>query len=57
MGNNGILWICYPKGTAKTATDLNRDNLRLHLLDKGLEAVAMIAIDDTWSAMRLKEKA
>jgi hypothetical protein len=25
---NGMLWICYLKGTAKTKTDINRDTLR-----------------------------
>jgi hypothetical protein len=49
----GILWVSYPKG-AGLATDLNRDILREIAMKKGLEAVAQIAIDDVWSALRFK---
>lgn len=50
----GILWITYPKGTSKLKTDLNRDILWQHLRKYGLEGVAMVAVDETWSAMRFK---
>jgi hypothetical protein len=50
----GILWMTYPKGTSKVKTDLNRDILREYALTVGLEAVALFAVDETWSAMRLK---
>jgi hypothetical protein len=51
----GILWVSYPKGK-KIATDLNRDVLRVELeqLGLGLEAVAQVAIDELWSALRFK---
>lgn len=56
MGEKGILWVCYPKGTAKVETDLNRDILRNHAEDRyKLQGVSLIAVDDTWSAMRLKK--
>lgn len=55
MGDKGILWVCYPKGTSKVPTDLNRDILYENLLAKGLKGVAMVAIDDTWSALRVKK--
>ncbi len=48
-----LLWITYPKSKA-LGTDLSRDMLREHLLSSGLVAVAMVAIDGTWAAMRLK---
>ena len=51
----GLLWITYPKGGSKTKTDLNRDIIRVYAQTLGLQAVAMIAIDDTWSALRLKK--
>ncbi len=51
---DGILWISYPKQSAKRVSDLNRDILRDKLPDKGLKAVAQISIDDTWSALRFK---
>jgi len=50
----GILWISYPKQSAKQHTDLNRDILRESLLNQGLKGVAQISIDDTWSALRIK---
>jgi hypothetical protein len=54
--SDGLLWVCYPKGgaKAKVPTDLNRDSLYALLLEHRLEGIAMISIDDTWSAMRLK---
>ena len=54
MKEGGILWISYPKGTAKKETDLNRDIIWKYITPKGLKAVSMIAIDEVWSAMRLK---
>jgi hypothetical protein len=53
MTERSALWVCYPKANALD-TDLNRDILRLGLADKGLTAVAQIAIDDIWSALRFK---
>jgi hypothetical protein len=49
----GILWLSYPKGRA-LATDLNRDVLRAAVASIGLDTVALVAIDDVWSAMRCK---
>ena len=53
MTDTSALWVCYPKANALD-TDLNRDILRLGLADKGLTAVAQIAIDDVWSGLRFK---
>ncbi len=49
----GIIWISYPKGK-EIETDLNRDILRSRLLPLGLVAVAQVAINDLWSAVRFK---
>ena len=49
-----ILWITYLKGTAKIKTDINRDSIYAYALRLGLQGVAMISIDDDWSALRLK---
>jgi hypothetical protein len=54
MSDKAILWVCYPKAK-QMETDLNRDILREALLEAAsLEAVAQVAIDDTWSALRFK---
>jgi len=49
---DGILWISYPKQSAKQESNLNRDILRDKLAEKGLKAVSQISIDDTWSGLR-----
>jgi hypothetical protein len=50
----GALWIAYAKGTSKKATDINRDSIREYAVTMGLDTVSQIAIDDDWSALRLK---
>jgi hypothetical protein len=50
---NGLLWVSYPKGKAMP-TDLNRDVVRVTVQQVGLDTVSQVAIDDTWSALRLK---
>ncbi len=50
----GILWVSYPKGTSKMKADINRDSIREYAQSIGLEAVALVALDDTGSALRLK---
>jgi len=53
--DGGILWISYPKLTAKRDSDLNRDLIWKVLGERGLKAVSQIAVDDVWSAMRFKK--
>ncbi len=50
----GLLWVTYPKGTSSVKTDINRDIINAYANTVGWQAVAMISIDDTWSAMRMK---
>ena len=49
----GLLWVSYPKGRA-LGTNLNRDIAAAMLHELGLQGVAQVAIDDTWSALRFK---
>ncbi len=53
--DEGILWISYPKRSAKKDTDLDRDILRESLASHRLKAVFQISIDETWSALRFKQ--
>lgn len=48
-----LTWVAYPKAGA-LGTDLNRDRVRAAVNEHGLETVRQIAVDDTWSALRLK---
>lgn len=50
----GMIWVTYPKGTADVDTDINRDSIAEYATSIGMEGVAIVAIDQTWSALRLK---
>ena len=52
--DGGILWVCYPKKSAGTPSDMSRDVCRELMLARGWDAVSQISIDDVWSAMRFK---
>jgi hypothetical protein len=51
----GLLWITYPKGASRIKVGINRDSISAYAQTIGLTGIAMISIDDTWSALRLKE--
>ena len=48
------VWITYPKGGGGIPTDLNRDRIRAFVEARGWKAVALFAVDATWSALRLR---
>ena len=54
LKNNGLIWVTYPKGTSKVKADINRDTIAEYAKSIGLQAVAMVSVDETWSALRLK---
>jgi hypothetical protein len=47
------VWAAYPKGK-QLNTDLNRDIIREFAAKYSLDTVRMIAVDEIWSALRLK---
>jgi hypothetical protein len=49
-----IIWVAYPKLTSSLAADLSRDVIHKLAPKYGLDTVSQIAIDDDWSALRLK---
>ncbi len=51
---NGLLWIAYPKGSAKVKTDVNRDRLQEAVEPLGWSGVRLIAMDEVWSVMRFR---
>lgn len=57
---DGSLWISWPKGSSKIATDLNRDYIRNYLIAHGLVDVKVCAVDEDWSGLkfvyRLKDR-
>ncbi|EMO90289.1 hypothetical protein LEP1GSC024_3685 [Leptospira noguchii str. 2001034031] len=50
-----ILWIAYPKKSSGIKTDLDRDHGWEPLSKNGYEGVALISLDDVWSALRFKK--
>lgn len=54
LGAGAIFWVAYPKLTSNLAGDLNRDVIRAAVPAHGLDTVSQIAVDDDWSALRLK---
>lgn len=53
----GLLWISYPKQSAKVPTDINRDILWKIFPDIEWRPVTQISIDEVWSALRFRPKA
>lgn len=51
---DALLWIAYPKGSAKTGTDLNRDRLWAAVSEHQLTGVTLVSLDEVWSAMRFR---
>ncbi|MGE5623884.1 MAG: hypothetical protein ACM3UP_02545, partial [Methanocella sp.] len=54
---DGVLWFCYPKKTARTETDLTRDAGWEALRRLGFEPVSNVAVDEVWSALRFRASA
>lgn len=57
LNDESVLWITYPKQSAKMETDLNRDVLA-HLVQESTpyRAVSIVAVDDKWSALRFRHR-
>lgn len=60
LENNGMLWVAWPKKTAKVETDLSETFVREYGLNSGLVDVKICAVDETWSGLkfvrRLKDR-
>jgi len=50
----GLLWVSYPKSRGKKTYDINRDSLWSLLLPAGFHPVSQVALDEEWSALRVK---
>jgi hypothetical protein len=53
---DGQVWIAYPRRTGKIPTDLSRDRGWDVVSEAGFLPVSLIAIDDTWSALRFRRR-
>ncbi len=56
LEDDGILWMAYPKKTSKKyVATITRDSGWESLGALGFEGVSMVAIDEDWSAFRLRK--
>lgn len=54
-GHDNLLWMCYPKKSSKIKTDITRDMGWSELEKLGYVGIALVSIDETWSAMRFRK--
>lgn len=57
LAEGGSLWLAYPKKTSGIATDLTRDHGWQPPRDDGWRSVAVVSIDEQWSAVRFRPAA
>jgi hypothetical protein len=50
---DALTWVAYPKA-GQLGTDLNRDRLAAAVQSHGVRPVRQVAIDEVWSALRLR---
>ena len=50
---NGMIWVSWPKKSAKIPTDITEDAIRECALRSGLVDVKVCAVDDVWSGLKL----
>ncbi|NWF84656.1 MAG: hypothetical protein HXY18_12585 [Bryobacteraceae bacterium] len=49
-----LIWIAFPKKSGPIQTDIGRDHGWEPVTEAGWQGVRLIAIDETWSAMRVR---
>ena|SRR5579884_2375982 len=54
--HDAMFWISYPKQSSKLKSDITRDVGWNIVEAAGLEGVAQVAIDETWSASRFRPR-
>ena len=49
----GVIWVSWPKKSAKVATDITEDTVREIALPLGLVDIKVCAVDEVWSGLKL----
>jgi hypothetical protein len=52
LKKDGMMWVSWPKKSARIATDLDENIIRDFGLEAGLVDVKVCAVDETWSALK-----
>lgn len=50
---DGVIWVSWPKKSAKVSTDLTEDTIREICLPLGLVDVKVCAVNEIWSGLKL----
>lgn len=53
IAQNGVVWVSWPKKSAKVATDITEDVIREVALPMGFVDVKVCAVDAIWSGLKL----
>lgn len=53
INDNGMIWICWPKKAAKLLCDFSENDIRRLAIETQLIDVKVIAVDETWSGLKL----
>ena len=53
LAADGMLWVSWPKKSAKVETDIIEDTIREEALPLGFVDVKVCAVDETWSGLKL----
>ena len=53
LTQDGVVWVSWPKKSAKVPTDITEDVIREVALPMGFVDVKVCAVDDTWSGLKL----
>lgn len=53
IADDAVVWVSWPKKSAKVATDVSEDVIRAVALPLGLVDIKVCAVDETWSGLKL----
>ncbi|MGH7637000.1 MAG: DUF3052 domain-containing protein [Gemmatimonadaceae bacterium] len=53
LTQNGVVWVSWPKKSAKVPTEITEDTIRAVALPLGFVDVKVCAVDETWSGLKL----
>lgn len=53
LTQDGLVWVSWPKKSARVPTDITEDTIRQVALPLGFVDVKVCAVDDTWSGLKL----
>ncbi|MEZ4312358.1 MAG: hypothetical protein R3F14_30375 [Polyangiaceae bacterium] len=53
MADDAVVWVSWPKKSAKLPTDLTEDGIRDAAIPLGLVDVKVCAVTEVWSALKL----